>query len=154
MLVVYFNRDFVTGLEIAVNCFVTLLLEQLVPRADRTDPVLANSNLRWHSLDRRSRNHLSNGLHRILDLASSTHCRKAEANDGYRYEVAYSVHNYSSVRNSPSISAYNTHAFKVRFQAAGWIYVVGRIPKKPHAKPKRAKNDSRATGNSMRLTPR
>jgi hypothetical protein len=92
-LVIYFNLDFVTSLEIAVNCFVTLSLEQLVPRADRTDPVLAYNNLRWHSLDRRGRNHLSNGLHRKLDLASSTHCRKAKANDGYRYEVAYSVHN-------------------------------------------------------------
>jgi hypothetical protein len=73
-LVVYFNLDLVTGLEIAVNCFITLSLEQLVPRADRTDPVLAYNNLRWHSLDRRGRNHLSNGLHRKLDLASSTHC--------------------------------------------------------------------------------
>jgi hypothetical protein len=87
-LVLYFNLDLVTGLEIAVNCFVTLSLEQLVPRADRTDAVLAYNNLGWHSLDFRGRNHLSNGLHRKLGLASSTHCRKAMANDCYRYEVA------------------------------------------------------------------
>ena len=92
-LVVYFNLDLVTGLEIAVDCFVTVSLEQLVPRADRMDPVLAYNNLRWHSLDRRGRNHLSDGLHRKLDLVSSTHYGKAKAEDGYCYEVAYSVHN-------------------------------------------------------------
>ena len=89
----YFNLDLVTGLEIAVECFVTLSLEQLVPRADRVDPVLIYDNLRWHCLDRRGRNHLSNGLHRRLDLVSSTHCGKAKADGGYCYEVAYSVHN-------------------------------------------------------------
>jgi hypothetical protein len=36
---------------------------------------------------------LSDGLHRKLDLVSSTHCGKAKAEDGYCYEVAYSVHN-------------------------------------------------------------
>jgi len=92
-LVVYFNLDLVTGLEIAVDCFVAVSLEQLVPHADRMDPVLAYNNLRWHSLDRRGRNHLSDGLHRKLDLVSSTHCGKAKAEDGYCYEVAYSVHN-------------------------------------------------------------
>jgi hypothetical protein len=92
-LVVYFNLDLVTGLEIAVGCFVTVSLEQLVPRADRMDPVLAYNNLRWHCLDRRGRNHLADGLHRKLALVSSTHCGKAKAEDGYCYEVAYSVHN-------------------------------------------------------------
>jgi hypothetical protein len=93
-LVVYFNLDLVTGLEIAVECFITLSLEQLVPRADRVDPVLIYNNLRWHCVDRRGRNQLSNGLHRRLDLVSSTHCGKAKADDGYCYEVvAYSVHN-------------------------------------------------------------
>jgi hypothetical protein len=90
---VYFNLDLVTGLEIAVDCFVTVSLEQLVPRAGRMDPVLAYRNLRWHSLDRRGRNHLSNRLHRRLNLVSPTHCGKAKAEDGYCYEVAYSVHN-------------------------------------------------------------
>src|SRR6201987_3191555 len=92
-LIVYFNLDLVTGLEIAVDCFVTVSLEQLVPRADHMDPVLAYKNLRWHSLDRRGRNHLSDGLHRKLDLVSSTHCGKAKAEDDYCYEVTYSVHN-------------------------------------------------------------
>lgn len=91
-LVVYFNLDLVTGLEIAVDCFVAVSLEQLVPRADGMDPVLAYNNLRWHSLDGGGRNHLSDGLHRKLDLVSSTHCGKAKAEDGYCYEVAYSVH--------------------------------------------------------------
>jgi hypothetical protein len=82
-LIVYFNLDLVTGLEIAVDCFVTVSLEQLVPRADHMDPVLAYNNLRWHSLDRRGRNHLSDGLHRKLDLVSSTHYGKAKAEDGH-----------------------------------------------------------------------
>jgi hypothetical protein len=90
---VYFNLDLVTGLEIAVGCFVTVSLQQLVPRADRTDPVLVYNNLRWHCLDRRGRNHLSNRLHRRLVLVSSTHCGKAKAEDGHCYEVTYSVHN-------------------------------------------------------------
>jgi hypothetical protein len=34
----YFNLDLVTGLKIAVDRFVAVSLEQLVPRADRTDP--------------------------------------------------------------------------------------------------------------------
>ena len=89
----YFNRDLVTGLEIAVDCFVTLSLDQLVPRADRMDSILAYNNLRWHSPDLRGRNYLSNGLHRKLCPVSSTHCGKAKADDGYCYEVAYSVHN-------------------------------------------------------------
>ena len=43
----YFNLDLVTGLEIAVDRFVAVSLEQLVPRADRMDPVLAYNDLRW-----------------------------------------------------------------------------------------------------------
>jgi hypothetical protein len=107
---VYFNLDFVTGLEITVNCFVTLSLEQLVPRADRADPVLAYSNFRWHSPDRRGGNHLSNRLHRKLDVASSTHCRKAEANDGYRYEVAYFVHDIRGIEKALACLRINLHA--------------------------------------------
>ena len=79
----YFNLDLVTGLKIAVDRFVAVSLEQLVPRADRMDPVPAYNDLRWHSLDRRGRNHLSDGLHRKLDLVSSTRCGKATAEDAY-----------------------------------------------------------------------
>jgi hypothetical protein len=43
----YFNLDLVTGLKIAVDRFVAVSLEQLVPRADRVDPVLAYNDLRW-----------------------------------------------------------------------------------------------------------
>ena len=92
----YFNLDLVTGLKIAVDRFVAVSLEQLVPRADRMDPVLAYNDLRWHSFDPRGRNHLSDGLNRKLDLVSSTHCGKAKAEGGYCYEVAYSVHNICS----------------------------------------------------------
>lgn len=131
----YFNLDLVTGLEIAVECFVTLSLEQLVPRADRTDPVLAYDNLRWHRLDRRGRNHLSNGLHRKLDLVSSTHCGKAKADAGYCYEVAYSVNSIRVFERTLACRRTKpTVPLGVRFQTAGWIYAVGRVPKKPHAK--------------------
>ena len=133
----YFNLDLVTGLEIAVDRFVAVSLEELVPRADRMDPVLTYNDLRWHSLDPRGRNHLSNGLHRKLYLVSSTRCGKAKAEDGYCYEAAYSVHNIicACSKEPRRVGIQNLHVrLGVRIQTAGWIYAVGRVPKKPHAK--------------------
>jgi hypothetical protein len=60
-LVVHFNLDLLTGLAIAVDCFVMLSLKQLVPRADFMDLALAYNDLRWPGRGRR--NHLANRLH-------------------------------------------------------------------------------------------
>jgi hypothetical protein len=71
-----------------------------------------------------------------LDLVSSTHCGKAKADDGYCYEVAYSVHSIRVFERTLACRRTNLQfrsefAFKPQ---AGFI-AVGRVPKKPHAKP-------------------